>query len=55
MKYEWSASHIDGIKFFKVTKKDVERYIDTFDSEIRHSQSTIGFDLIIPLYQKMVH
>ena len=38
MKYEWSASHIDGIKFFKVTKKDVERHIDTFDSEIRHSQ-----------------
>ena len=25
--YEWSASHIDGIKFFKVTESDVERHL----------------------------
>ena len=23
--YEWSTSHIDGIKFFKVTESDAER------------------------------
>ena len=53
--YEWSASHNDGIKFFKVTESDVERLIDTFDLENRYYQKYNGIHLIIPLYQKMVH
>ena len=40
--YEWSASHIDGIKFFKVTESDVERLIDTIDLENRYYQKYNG-------------
>ena len=40
--YEWSASHIDDIKFFKVTESDVERHFDTFDLEKRYSQKYNG-------------
>ena len=36
--YEWSASHINGIKFFKVAESDFERHINTFDLENRYSQ-----------------
>ena len=36
--YEWSASYIDCVKFFKVTESDVEKHIDTFDLENRYSQ-----------------
>ena len=39
---EWSASHIDGIKFFKVTESDVERLIDTFDLENGYYQKYSG-------------
>ena len=40
--YEWSASHIDGTKFFKVTESDIERHINTFDFENRYSQKYNG-------------
>ena len=40
--YEWSASQIDGIRFFKVTESDVERHIDTSDLENRYSQKYNG-------------
>ena len=40
--YEWSASHIYGIKFFTVTESDVERHTNTFDSENRYSQKYNG-------------
>ena len=40
--YEWSASHIDGVKFFKVTENEVESHINTFDIENRYSQKYNG-------------
>ena len=40
--YEWSASHIDGVKFFKVTENEVESHINTFDLENRYSQKYNG-------------
>ena len=36
--YEWSASHIDGVKFFKVTENEVESHISIFDLENIYSQ-----------------
>ena len=40
--YEWSASHIDDVKFFKVTENEVESHINTFDLENRYSQKYNG-------------
>ena len=40
--YDRSASHIDGAKFFKVTKNEVESHINSFDLENRYSQKYIG-------------
>ena len=40
--YECPASHIDGVKFFKVTENEVESHINTFDLENRYSQKYNG-------------
>ena len=36
--YEWSTSHVDGVKIFKVTENEVESHINTFDLENRYSK-----------------
>ena len=40
--YDRSANHIDGLKFFKVTKSEVESHINSFDLENRYSQKCNG-------------
>ena len=40
--YESSASHIDGVKFSKVTENDMESHINTFDLENSYSQKYNG-------------
>ena len=40
--YEWSTSHIDGVKIFKVTENEVESHINTFDLENRYFQKYNG-------------
>ena len=40
--YEWSASHNDGVKFFKDTENEVESHINAFDLENRYSQKYNG-------------